>query len=217
MGRLDFDVDVEQLLSKYEEQIKKYEEQIKNYEGQIKNYSQMRKNDEKIIANLEQIIEIYKVKCKSMTDIDDVISRQAVLEHREVLRDEQGTGYQAVKTKYIRQLPSVTPQEPQTDRIEYGTDGNLYKLTITNGKEYEQEPKTCEKCLYAEETDGSHCYECVKGESRFEPQTGHWEWLTEDKYRCSNCNHETRVDECMNEPMYDFCPFCGCRMSEVSE
>ena len=45
-----------------------------------------------------------------------------------------------------------------------------------------------------------------------EPKTEHWEWLTEDKYRCSNCNHETRVDECMNEPMYDFCPFCGAKM-----
>ena len=45
-----------------------------------------------------------------------------------------------------------------------------------------------------------------------EPKTGHWEWLTEDKYRCSNCNSETRVDECLNEPMYDFCPFCGCPM-----
>ena len=42
--------------------------------------------------------------------------------------------------------------------------------------------------------------------------TGHWEWLTEDKYRCSNCNSETRVDECLNEPMYEFCPFCGARM-----
>ena len=28
---------------------------------------------------------------------------------------------------------------------------------------------------------------------------GHWEWLTENKYRCSNCKHETRVDECMSE------------------
>ena len=45
-----------------------------------------------------------------------------------------------------------------------------------------------------------------------EPKMGHWEWLTEDKYRCSNCNSETRVDECMNEPMYIFCPFCGARM-----
>ena len=50
-----------------------------------------------------------------------------------------------------------------------------------------------------------------------EPKEGHWEWLTEDKYRCSNCNHETRVDECMNEPMYDFCPFCGAKMAEPQE
>lgn len=54
--------------------------------------------------------------------------------------------------------------------------------------------------------------QCIDECEVVKPQTGHWEWLTEDKYRCSNCNHETRVDECMNEPMYDFCPFCGCRM-----
>ena len=30
--------------------------------------------------------------------------------------------------------------------------------------------ESCEKCSYAEETDGNHCYECVKGESKFEPQ-----------------------------------------------
>ena len=50
-----------------------------------------------------------------------------------------------------------------------------------------------------------------------ESKTGHWEWLTEDKYRCSNCNYETRVDECMNKPMYDFCPFCGARMFDTQE
>lgn len=32
-------------------------------------------------------------------------------------------------------------QEP-CDRIEYGTDGNAYKLWISNGKEFEQEPCT---------------------------------------------------------------------------
>ena len=49
------------------------------------------------------------------------------------------------------------------------------------------------------------------------PKTGHWEWVTEDKYRCSNCNSETRVDECLNEPLYEFCPFCGARMFEPQE
>ena len=31
-------------------------------------------------------------------------------------------------------------QEPKTDYIAHGTDGNFYKLTISNGKEFEQEP-----------------------------------------------------------------------------
>ncbi len=26
---------------------------------------------------------------------------------------------------------------------------------------------TCKKCLYTEEADGSHCYECIKGKSKF--------------------------------------------------
>lgn len=46
---------------------------------------------------------------------------------------------------------------------------------------------------------------------------GHWEWLTENKYRCSNCKHETRVDECMSKPMHDFCPFCRARMESEEE
>ncbi len=42
---------------------------------------------------------------------EDCISRQDVLKRREILKDKQGTGYQAVKTKYIRKLPSVNPQQ----------------------------------------------------------------------------------------------------------
>lgn len=42
--------------------------------------------------------------------VGDCISRKAAIEHREILKDKQGTGYQAVKTKYIRELPPVTPQ-----------------------------------------------------------------------------------------------------------
>lgn len=40
-------------------------------------------------------------------DKGDLISRAEVLKHREILRDDNGTGHQAVKTKYIRELPSV--------------------------------------------------------------------------------------------------------------
>lgn len=48
--------------------------------------------------------------------------------------------------------------------------GSTYGGVSWGGTYNPQEPKICEKCLYAEETDGSHCYECVKGESKFEPQ-----------------------------------------------
>ena len=37
---------------------------------------------------------------------------------------------------------------------------------------------------------------------------GHWELVTDDKYRCSVCGVETRVDECFGEPMYKGCPYC---------
>ena len=68
---------------------------------------------------------------------------------------------------------------------------------------------------YADENE--EAYELAIKALEQESKTGHWKWLTEDKYRCSNCNHETRVDECMNKPMYDFCPFCNARMVEPQE
>lgn len=45
--------------------------------------------------------------------------------------------------------------------------------------------------------------------------TGCWEWITEDKYRCSECHNTTYVDECMEEPQYLFCPYCGHKMTFV--
>ena len=47
------------------------------------------------------------------------------------------------------------------------------------------------------------------------PKTGQWEWITEDKYRCSNCGHETRIDTVMNVPQYKFCPYCSERKEKV--
>ena len=43
--------------------------------------------------------------------------------------------------------------------------------------------------------------------------TGCWEWIEEDKYRCSECKNTTYVDECMEEPQYLFCPYCGHKMT----
>ena len=49
--------------------------------------------------------------------------------------------------------------------------------------------------------------ECVSAE-----RVGVWIWKTEDKYKCSECGHETHVDECMEEPIYEYCPYCGAKM-----
>lgn len=43
---------------------------------------------------------------------------------------------QEMLLKAVHIIDEALEQDP-TDRIEYGTDGNLYKLTISNGKEFE--------------------------------------------------------------------------------
>lgn len=116
------------------------------------------------------------------------------------------------------------------EQTEIHSDGELYIKNIDVkrilAKYAEQEPCDDAVSRQAVEEIINDIRDCISVEGycailerlkklppvRPQEQTGHWEWLTEDKYRCSNCNHETRVDECMNEPMYDFCPFCGARM-----
>lgn len=46
---------------------------------------------------------------------------------------------------------------------------------------------------------------------------GEWIWQTEDKYRCSVCGENTRVEEVMNEPQYNFCPQCGADMRKEGD
>ncbi len=35
-----------------------------------------------------------------------------------------------------------------------------------------------------------------------------------EQYKCSACNSECYIPECMGEPLYEFCPNCGARMEE---
>lgn len=35
--------------------------------------------------------------------------------------------------------------------------------------------------------------------------------------KCSVCGRVTQVDECMREPLYLYCPYCGSKMDEVEE
>ena len=72
----------------------------------------------------------------------------------------------------------------------------------------------CDDCTY--ENDG-WCMTRVFADAlellKEQAGTGCWEWIKEDKYRCSECNSTTYVDECMEEPQYLFCPYCGKKMT----
>lgn len=45
---------------------------------------------------------------------------------------------------------------------------------------------------------------------------GHWVRLDAHKgieqFKCSVCRSECYVPTCMNEPMFDYCPYCGALM-----
>lgn len=41
-----------------------------------------------------------------------------------------------------------------------------------------------------------------------------WIWSTGNVYTCSSCGEKTHVDECMGNPIYNFCPFCMAPMTD---
>lgn len=48
----------------------------------------------------------------------------------------------------------------------------------------------------------------------------HGRWIKLDmhsgmeQYKCSACNQECYVPTCIGEPLYDYCPNCGVKMTE---
>ncbi len=111
---------------------------------------------------------------------------------------------------------------------------NGYIQGLKDSSKADQEPKICEKCLYADEIDGSHCYECVKGESKFEPRPRTGRWIEKDinewthKIYCSECGCPPPFEYVSNGDVYSasgygvsnktkYCPSCGARMIESEE
>lgn len=50
-----------------------------------------------------------------------------------------------------------------------------------------------------------------------ERKKGKWIWHTSDIWECSECGRRTHVDECMEKPMYEWCPYCGAEMKGEQE
>ena len=141
--------------------------------------------------------------------MDDLIQRQAVLEHREILRDEQGTGYQAVKTKYIRQLPPVKPQlcEDVISRREAIKKFTYnYKGQRIPDYDYDNWPV---------QIDIKTVKEMLRELPSVKPQTGHWieHKLVPDGYdhiKCSVCGQFWSVSD--HNKIFKYCFNCGAKM-----
>ena len=75
---------------------------------------------------------------------------------------------------------------------------------------------TCEGCPRRPTDDETDCSDDLMKDAlellKKQRKTGYWEWKTFDYYRCSECGHETNVDECMEKPIYNYCPYCGAKM-----
>jgi rubrerythrin len=92
----------------------------------------------------------------------------------------------------------------------------------------EEAIKNREDCLkYLEECGPKASPDCVEAVrwsvkalkalrpvSRESVEKAEWIWSTEDVYTCSSCGEKTHVDECMGNPIYNFCPFCMAPMTD---
>lgn len=133
-------------------------------------------------------------------------------------------------------------QEPQTERIEYGTDGNPYVLSITNGKALEKE--TCNNAISRAEVHDllatwlsdkldektREVLEVIDGKVEDMPpvtpkqRTGHWisfgvqgevDGQIVQGFTCSECGAISIFRmESGNIVNGDICPNCAAKMEE---
>ena len=81
---------------------------------------------------------------------------------------------------------------------------------------------TCRDCIHYEvcqyhidEETKMTINECgrFKNKADFvEVKHSKWIWLEGILYECYECGAKTEVDEKMNQPLYQYCPYCGAKM-----
>lgn len=85
----------------------------------------------------EAITILYAMKADNLK-LDDPYSRYRYDAVNIAIKAlEQLTSYERTINKLTK---AISEYEPIADRIEYGTDGNAYRLTVSNGKEFKKEP-----------------------------------------------------------------------------
>lgn len=67
--------------------------------------------------------------------------------------------------------------------------------------------------------NSTHVLAAIEGVPSAQPERkkGKWIWHTSDIWECSECGRRTHVDECMEKPMYEWCPYCGAEMKGEQE
>ena len=158
----------------------------------------------------EKAAEWYKLfveKLDEQEPCNDAISRYDVLKKREVLRDDNGTGYQCVRTAYIRELPSVQPKPIECENCSKCEDAFMrgHDVGLENGyKQGERDAmmvrsqKSDEQLYKNGFADG---YE--QGHKDAEQKPG--KWIDADRWKCSECGRTVLWKE-------EYCPSCGAEM-----
>lgn len=86
--------------------------------------------------------------CIRRSDVHDIFATWL----SDYLTDDTREALETIEAK-IADLPSVEPKNDTLHKnIEYGTDGNLYEMSISNGKEYEGAIKALKQ---------EHCEDCI--------------------------------------------------------
>ena len=62
--------------------------------------------------------------------------------------------------------------------------------------------------------DPLEIFSALRPVSREQVEKAEWIWSTGDVYTCSSCGEKTHVDECMENPIYNFCQFCMAPMTD---
>ena len=89
---------------------------------------------------------------------------------------------------------------------QYETCKRIYDCSADQRKSYPNVPQFMEALGMA--------LTALRGPTREQVEKAEWIWSTGDVYTCSSCGEKTHVDECMENPIYNFCPFCMAPMTD---
>lgn len=137
-----------------------------------------------ILANINILI--------GQESCEDCVSRQAVLDKKELVELEDGQSFYCISPEDVETLPSVT-SKPKYNTSEW-----------------------CKTC--SEYDQDKHCCPRYNGvirkavEEIKKPKVGHWifDEILDRNYYCSECKS-------MGVDYWDYCPYCGCRMVKPQE